>query len=251
MNLGYGRRRPDAAAGDAGRRGGRAARGRRRQRAGAAAGGQAIDIELAPDGQTVQGLVGAGRRAARSARRRARRAGAADPVALARRRRRARRRPACGSARFVGRGRVPRNGAGGEGQRRPSSASSGRRRSRPSCSPGLGTIDRRDLHRGRARQGRRPDGAGADDGLRRREGAIALSSPAGADRLRAGQRRAGQHRGAARSTGRSTARAWSPTTNVKSVLKPRRPSAGRDRQAVKRPVDADRRPAGQRHRGAP
>ncbi len=55
MNLGHGRRRPDAAAGDAGRR--RVGAGGRRPNAPAQQlAGQAIDVELAADGQSVQGL---------------------------------------------------------------------------------------------------------------------------------------------------------------------------------------------------
>ena len=243
MNLGYRRRRPDAAAGDA---------GRRRRRCGWPAGRTRRRSSCRPGHRhraRARRPVGAGRCRRRTTcssicRRRAparRRGGSARARSTPRRAGRAR---ACSAARFVDEVEFRETRAGGEGQAGASSAWCARPTLETKLQSGLGTIDRATFTDGVSVQDGAAHGQGPDDGLRRRPGhdraVVGRPAPTG---FVAGQRRAREHRGRARSTGRSTARAWWPKSNVKSVLKPRQRRTGAPRRArpVKRPCDADAR----------
>ena len=184
----HGRRRPDAAAGDAGRRGGRARRPAARNAPAQQLAGQAIDVELAPDGRRCRGsrrrttcqldLPAANPDAPT----------AANPVALARRATASPASPACtarastatwSSARRRRRRRTAGVDRGPCPHARDQAAVRPRHHRRATFTGGVrlkdGTLD----------------GAGADDDLRRRPGHDRAARAGRRHRLRAGRATSG------------------------------------------------------------
>ena len=225
-------RRPDHSAGDADRRRRRAGR-RRRQRPAQQLAAQSVDIEIAPDGQSVQGLTAQDDvqldmpAASAGAPTRRIRSGSLDAAARPAS-------PACAGA-LRRRGRVPRGAPGGEGR-----AGSPARRPLADARDQAAIRTRhhrsRHLHRRRVGQGRPADGQGPTMIYNVVQGTIALSGRRPAPPASCRSATKGSTSRPARSSGRSTARAWSPT-KVKSVLKPGgRPGRSQGREA---PGDAD------------